>query len=443
MKTEKIRQDAREIFQAGLTAADPVRAVQRNCRVQGNRFYVGERYYDLTALENIYVLGTGKASAAMAQPIEELLGRRIKAGVINVKYGHTVPLSFISLCEAGHPVPDEAGINGTQEIVKLLEQAGENDLVIFLISGGGSALLPAPASGLTLSDIQQTTQILLNVGATIHEMNALRKHLSQVKGGQLAKIAYPAALAALILSDVIGDNLDIIASGPTAPDSSTFQDCLAVVAKYNIQSKMPAAVYAHLEKGIRGEAAETPGKDDAVFQKIHNHIIGSNTLAVKAAQKKAEELGYNSLILSSFIEGETKEVAKVHTAIAREIMISGNPVAPPACIISGGETTVTIKGPGKGGRNQEFVLAAAIEISGWKNIVVLSGGTDGNDGPTDAAGAIADGKTLVKAESLGKEAALYLSQNDSYHFFQPLNDLLMTGPTNTNVMDLRLLLVAN
>jgi len=441
MKTEKIRQDAREIFQAGLTAADPVRAVQRNCRMQGNRFYVGEQYYDLTALENIYVLGTGKASAAMAQPIEELLGRRITAGVINVKHGHTVPLRFIRLNEAGHPVPDEAGIKGTQEIVKLLEQAGENDLVIFLISGGGSALLPAPAGGLILSDIQQTTQVLLNIGATIHEMNALRKHLSWVKGGQLAKLAFPAALVALILSDVIGDDLDIIASGPTAPDTSTFQDCLSVIAKYDIQAKMPAAVYAHLEKGIRGEAAETPGEDDSVFHRVQNLIIGNNSLAVKAAQKKAEALGYNSLILSSFIEGETKEVAKVHSAIVREIVTNGNPVAAPACVISGGETTVTIKGPGKGGRNQEFVLAAAIEISGWENIVVLSGGTDGNDGPTDAAGAIADGKTLDRAEVLGKNAGFYLSQNDSYHFFQSLNDLLVTGPTNTNVMDLRLILV--
>jgi hydroxypyruvate reductase len=285
------------------------------------------------------------------------------------------------------------------------------------------------------------TKILLDAGANIHEINALRKHLSKVKGGRLAKIAHPATLISLILSDVIGDDLDSIASGPTVPDRSTFRDCMDILEKYCMADMMPSNVVVFFDKGIRGVIEETPKPGDPVFQRTQNLIIGSNILAVQAAEHKAAELGYRTLILSSFIEGETRDVAKVHAAIAKEILSSGNPIGRPACVISGGETTVTIRGKGKGGRNQEFSLAGALEIDGMDNVVLLSAGTDGTDGPTDAAGAVADGETVSRARKLNMNPNHYLSQNDSYHFFQALDDLIITGPTYTNVMDLRVVLV--
>jgi hydroxypyruvate reductase len=361
--------------------------------------------------------------------------------VVNVKYGHIFPLNKIKVNEAGHPVPDEAGFHGTEEIIQLLKKTEKNDLVLFLISGGGSALLPYPAEGLTLEEKQEVTKYLLEVGACIHEINAVRKHLSRVKGGRLAKLAHPSTLISLMLSDVIGDDLDTIASGPTVPDDSTFDDCLKVLEKYQMREKIPASVVELLEKGARGEVEETPKAGDPAFQRTQNMIIASNILAVQAAQRKAEELGYNTMILSTFVEGETKEAARVHAAVAKEILHTGNPVPRPACIISGGETTVTIRGKGLGGRNQEFVLAAVIDIDGLENVVILSAGTDGTDGPTDAAGAIADGSTVSRAKKKGMDAEYFLRENDSYHFFKPLGDLIITGPTHTNVMDLRLVMV--
>jgi len=441
MNTKKLRKDALAIFNAGIKAVDPVTAVKRHFKLQDSILSVGERTYDLASYNKVYVIGAGKASAAMAQPLEEIIGDRIKASAINVKYGHAVQLKIIRVNEAGHPVPDEAGLKGTKQIIQLLQQTGEKDLVICLISGGGSALLPYPAQGLTLENKQKVTKHLLEVGATIHEINAVRKHISKVKGGQLARLVYPSTLISLILSDVIGDNLDSIASGPTVPDTSTFSDCLHILDKYNIRQKIPAGVLEHLERGVKGEIKETPKAGDPVFKKTQNVIIGSNIMAVKAAKEKAQELKYHSLVLSSFIEGETREVAKVHAAVAKEILSTGSPVSRPACVISGGETTVTIRGKGLGGRNQEFALAAAIEIDGLEDVVILSGGTDGTDGPTDAAGALADGETVRRAKELGLDAEYHLLENDSYHFFKPLGDLLITGPTFTNVMDLQLVIV--
>jgi hydroxypyruvate reductase len=441
MSTKKLRKDALAIFHAGIKAVDPVIAVKRHFRLEDGILSVENRTYDLTKYKGVYVVGAGKASAAMAKPIEGILGDRIKASAINVKYGHDVPLKIIRVNEAGHPVPDEAGLTGTKQIIQLLQQTGDKDLVICLISGGGSALLPCPAEGLTLESKQRVTRHLLEIGANIHEINAVRKHISQVKGGQLARLVYPSTLISLILSDVIGDNLDSIASGPTVPDSSTFSDCLHILDKYNIKKKIPAGVLEHLEKGTKGEIKETPKAGDPVFKRTQNAIIGSNILAVKAAREKAQELKYHTMVLSSFIEGETREVAKVHTAVAKEILSTSSPVSRPACVISGGETTVTIRGKGLGGRNQEFTLASAIEIDGLEDVVILSGGTDGTDGPTDAAGALADGETVRRAKELGLDAEYHLRENDSYHFFEPLGDLLITGPTYTNVMDLRLVIV--
>jgi hydroxypyruvate reductase len=438
---DELRRDAEVIFRAGLRAVDSKNAVARFLNKKGHVLRVVDSKYDLEAYENIYVVGTGKASAAMAQAVEEILGERIKEGVVNVKYDHSLPLDVISVNEAGHPVPDEAGLEGTQEIVKLLEKAGEKDLVLCLISGGGSALLPYPAEGITLDEKKDLTKILLEIGATIHEINVLRKHASRVKGGRLARWAYPATLITLILSDVVGDDLDSIASGPTVPDRSTYTDCLRILQKYSAQAKIPKAVLYHFESGAQGQIEETPKVGDQAFLKTQNVIVASNSLALNAAKRKADELKYNSLILGSSIEGEARDVALDHVAVAKEILQSDQPVSKPACVISGGETTVTICGKGKGGRNQEFVLAAAIAIDGLENVVVLSGGTDGTDGPTDAAGAFADGATIQRAKSQGLDARAFLLNNDSYSFFHPIGDLFKTGPTFTNVMDLRLVLV--
>ncbi len=441
MKLSEAREHARTIFQAGVKAVDPITAVKKHIVLKGGRLMIGNRTYELSSMDDIYVLGAGKAAAAMAAAAEEILGGRVSSGLVNTKYGHGLPLGKVRVNEAGHPVPDKAGYQGARQIVKLLEKTGDRDLVIFLISGGGSALLPYPVEGITLEDKQEVTRVLLDAGAAIQEINALRKHLSVVKGGRLARLAYPSMLVSLILSDVIGDDLDSIASGPTVPDHTTFSDCLRIVDRYGLKPKLPSAVMEIFKKGARGEVEETPKPDDPIFERTQNLIIGSNIQALQAAEEKAADLGYNTLILSSFVEGETKEVAKVHTAMAKEILSSENPIGRPACLISGGETTVTIHGRGLGGRNMEFVLAAAIEIAGLKDTVVLSGGTDGTDGPTDAAGAVADGTSISRAREKGVDPGQYLSENDSYHFFEVLDDLIITGPTRTNVMDIRIVLV--
>jgi hydroxypyruvate reductase len=401
----------------------------------------GRRRYRLDSFDRVFVIGAGKAGASMARAVESLLGGRITGGLVSVKYGHTGPLRRVELIECGHPVPDEAGVRGAERIAAMARQAGPRDLVICLISGGASALLPAPAPPVTLAEKQETTRLLLACGATIHEINAVRKHLSELKGGQLARLAAPATVLALLLSDVIGDDLDVIGSGPTAPDSSTFASARAVLEKYGLLERVPKSVVERIERGMRGELEETPKPGDALFRRVQNLIVGSNRLAADEAAREARKLGYRTAVLSTFIEGETRDVALVHAAVAKEILASGRPLRPPACVISGGETTVTLRGSGLGGRNQEFVLAAAIALSGYDRVVVLSGGTDGTDGPTDAAGAVADGRTVARARRLGLEAARFLAENDSYHFFEPLGDLLKTGPTKTNVMDIRLLLV--
>lgn len=438
---KNLRADALDIFQAGLRSVDSFSAVLKHFSLNKNDLKVNGIKYPLDDYNNIYVLGTGKATAAMAQAVEEVLSNRITAGFINVKYGHKRPLKYITVKEAGHPVPDSAGLQGSEQIIHLLQSAGEKDLIIFIISGGGSALLPSPVPGLTLKDLQKTTQTLLEVGANIHEINTLRKHLSRLKGGRLAKLAYPATIISLILSDVVGDRLGSIASGPTFPDESTYHTCIHIIDKFDIRKKIPKSVLDFFVSGQNGKEEETVKSGDLVFKRIQNVIIGSNTQAVREAKRRAETLGYNSLILSSSMEGEAKEVAKMHASIAREIISTKNPLPPPACVISGGETTVTIRGHGKGGRNQEYALAAAVEIDGLDNTLILSCGTDGTDGPTDAAGAIVDGQTLNRAKQKKMDANKYLSENNSYPFFKALDDLIFTGPTFTNVMDLRLTMV--
>lgn len=376
----------------------------------------------------------------MAEAVEVAFGDRITAGLINVKDGHVAPLRRIELCECSHPVPDQRGVEGTRRIAAMVAGAARGDLVLCLISGGASALTPAPAAPVTLAEKQETTKLLLACGATIHEINAVRKHLSTFKGGQLARLAAPATVIALLLSDVIGDDMSVIGSGPSAPDESTFADAIGVLGKYGIWEQTPAAVRARLEAA----EIETPKPGDPLFRQVKNIVVGSNTIAVSAAARRARELGYHPLVLSTVIEGETREIARMHAAIAREVVASGRPVKRPACVISGGETTVslgTLAPSALGGRNQEFVLAAALDLAGVAGVTVLSGGTDGTDGPTDAAGAIGDGETVARAEALGVSAKQHLAAHDSYHFFEALGDLLKTGPTGTNVIDVRLFLI--
>ncbi len=431
-----LRRQALRIFRAALRAADPAEAVLRHVRLNGETLVAARRRYRLSDFQNIYVVGAGKASTGMARAVERLLGRRIRGGLINTKYGYGAALRRIEVNECGHPVPDAKGEAGAARIAKFAAGAGADDLIICLISGGASALLPLAAPPVTLEEKRQTTRLLLECGADIHEINCVRKHISAIKGGQLARLAYPATVLALVLSDVIGDDLDVIGSGPTVPDSSTCDDARAVFKKYGIWEKAPTAV----RERLASSDAETPKPGGPIFDRVQNLIVGSNRLALDAAAREARALGFHPLLLSACVQGEAREVARVHSAIAREIRTTGHPLRAPACVLSGGETTVTIRGTGLGGRNQEFALAAALDIAGLDNVVILSAGTDGTDGPTDAAGAIADGSTIARARAAGLNAAAHLANDDSYRFFDSLGDLIKTGPTGTNVADIQVVL---
>ena len=437
---------AKAIFSRALSAVDPSRILRDGIRIERGRLWIrieenSEKVFDLNTFDKIFLVGTGKASNSMAQAVEEIFGDWLSKGVITTKYGHLLPLKRTEIIEAGHPIPDQKGYEGAKKIQRLLKESGPKDLVIFLLSGGGSALLPFPADGIELKEKQEVTQLLLDCGADIIEINTIRKHISRMKGGWLAKWAYPSTLIGFILSDVVGDQLDAIGSGPTVPDPSTFEEAWEILGKYDLLNEIAPSIQKHLRLGKEGKVEETPKPGDVVFERVHNSLIGSNILALRAAEKEATSLGLNTLILSSSIVGETREAARFHTAIAKEVISSRNPIPRPACVLSGGETTVTIKGNGLGGRNQEFVLAGAIEISGIEKVVLLSGGTDGTDGPTDATGAVADHTTVQRAKSMGLDPKAHLKNNDAYPFFQKLGDLLITGPTHTNVMDVRILLI--
>ncbi|MEW6375326.1 MAG: glycerate kinase [Thermodesulfobacteriota bacterium] len=443
---DEMRKMAEAIFLKAISAVNPSEALKEFLRIQNGLLSVrisedSEKCFDLNTFDRLFLIGTGKASASMSQAIEEIFGDRLTLGLITTKYGHGLPLKKTEVIESGHPLPNQKGLEGAKKIQALLKESGPKDLVIFLLSGGGSALLPFPAGEIRLEEKQEVTQLLLDCGADIKEFNTVRKHISQIKGGWLARWAYPSTMLSFILSDVVGDPLDVIASGPTVPDPSTFEEAWEILEKYSLFKEIAPSIQKYLLSGRKGKVEETPKPGDVVFERVFNTLIGSNIIALRAAEKEASSLGLNTLILSSLIVGETREAARFHSAIAKEVISSGNPIPKPACIISGGETTVTIKGHGLGGRNQEFALAAALEISGVEKVVLLSGGTDGTDGPTDAAGAIADNTTLKRAQSLGLGSKAHLENNDAYPFFQKLGDLLITGPTHTNVMDVRILLV--
>ncbi len=404
---EDRRKAMEEILRAGLDAVDPERAVRRYVRREHETLFVGEGSYSLDRFRRVILAGAGKGSAPMAKALEDILGDRLSSGLIIVKYGYGMPLKETSVVEAGHPIPDEAGMKAAGKLLSQLRECTEEDLVIFAFSGGGSALLPAPIPPFTLDEKQACTRLLLECGAIIDEINAIRKHLSRTKGGQLAKEAYPATMISLLLSDVVGDRLDVIASGPTVPDGSTYGDCLGIVERYDLVDRLPKGVMEHFRAGIAGLVPETPKQGDPVFLQVQNLVVGNNRECLLAAQDKADSLGYHTLVLSSQIEGEAREVARVLAAIVKEIQQVGIPLAPPACILAGGETTVTIHGKGKGGRNQELALACAMAIDGWEGISMFSAGTDGTDGPTDAAGALADGTTCRSGRGINLDPHLF------------------------------------
>ena len=440
-ETATLRRRAIQILGAGVAAADPGRAVHRLVSRNGARLQVDRATYDLSSVRRVLVVGTGKASARMAAALESILGSRIAVGVVTTKYGYVHPLARIALVEAGHPLPDDAGVRGAERIAELASGATEDDLLFVVISGGGSALLPMPAPGITLQEKIAATDLLLRSGATITEVNMVRKHLSSIKGGQLARQAAPARVVTLILSDVLGNALDAIASGPTVPDPTTFSDALAIIDRFGLRGKMPASVLRHLERGAAGTVPETPKPRDPIFARTQTVIVGDIGLAAGAAVERAEALGYQAQLCETGVQGEARDVGSRFGAMVRDARHSAAPTAVGLCLVMGGETTVTVRGLGRGGRNQELALGAAEAIAGLPQTLVASFGTDGTDGPTDAAGAVSDGTTLARARALGLDPAAALRENDCYPFFDRLGDLIVTGPTNTNVNDLWLGLV--
>jgi hydroxypyruvate reductase len=426
--SERAREAARAIWRAALAAGDVGPLISRVIRRDGDQVLVGGR----PCPPRVLVYGCGKASGAMALTVERILGAQLADGLVVVKDGYTVPTERVRLVEAGHPVPDTRGEAAALEIVERVRAARAGDLVLFLVSGGGSALTPAPAPPITLAEKQETTRLLLAAGATINELNAVRKHLSLLKGGQLARAAAPATIVSLILSDVVGDPLDVIASGPTAPDRSTFAEALAVLERRGVTARVPASVRERLAAGASGRIEETPKPGDRLFDHVTNIVVGNNALVVDAAAAEARRLGYRAELLTRSLQGEAREVA-------RDLVSRGRALPRGTCLIAGGETTVTVRGRGRGGRCQEFALAAALALAPDDDLVVLAAGTDGTDGPTDAAGGIVDHGTVARGERGGRSARVALDDNDAHAFLSSAGDLVVSGPTNTNLLDIYLI----
>jgi glycerate 2-kinase len=439
---QRLRHDACLILVSALKAVDPTEAVQNALSLEDDVLSFEGGSIDLSKVSRIFVVGGGKAGGLMTRAIESVLGQRIDGGIVNVMKGteKAVQVNRVELWGASHPIPCSEGEKGVDRMLDMTNGLSKNDLVITLISGGGSALMPYPASSISLPALQETTNLLLRSGSNINELNTVRKHLSGFKGGQFARHVAPAMMLTLILSDVIGDPLDTIASGPTAPDDSTFIEVRNILEKYNLIEKIPENVLERINSGLNGLVPETPKKGDPIFDGVYNLVIANNFKAAKAAKDMANDLGYNSMILSTYIEGEARQVGKVFAGVAREEHFSGLPLPKPAAIIIGGETTVTVTGNGKGGRNQEVALGSVHKMKGLKAVLATLG-TDGIDGPTNASGAMVDGNSSARAEAQGLDPDSFLKENDAYNFFIGLNDLIFTGPTGTNVNDLSVILV--
>jgi glycerate 2-kinase len=427
------------IMSGALSAVDPQEAVRRVFRRSGDVLIVDGHEYELDRFRRVLLVGAGKAGAPMAQAAAKALEGRLDGGLVIVKEGYGVTggkIESLKIIEAGHPVPDVRGLEATQSIVSLITTLNEDDLVVCLISGGGSALLTMPPDGVNLDDLQQLTGLLLGCGAGIEEINTLRRHLDRVKGGGLARLAFPARVVTLILSDVIGNPLDAIASGPTAPDETTFAMAVEALRRYGLYERAPAGIRLHLEEGSKGRWAENPGVKDPLFDRVQNVVVGSNRQAAEAALERAQIEGYNTLLLTTYLQGEARQAGRLLASIVRGMALDGSPLTRPGCVVLGGETTVTLAGAGLGGRNQELALGAVRDLSGLENVGLITLATDGGDGPTDAAGAVVTGETLARGHALGLDPEDYLRTNDSYHYFAPLDDLVKTGPTRTNVNDL-------
>lgn len=425
---------ALECIEAGIEAAHPRSVIEDAVTVTDNTLRIEQHSYDLSDYSDLLILGGGKAAGQMAEVLEPLLADHLTGGAVVTNDPTTT--TRVEMFEGTHPVPDENGVAGTERILELATEAGERTLILSVITGGGSALLPAPTSTISLSDLQTVTDDLLASGATIHEINVLRKHLSKIKGGQLARVAAPATVVGLTVSDVVGDDLAVIASGPTVPDTSTFQDAIDILDAYELS--VPESVDRHLRTGLAGETPETPQPGETFFETIYNHVLANGLTALEAARDVAQQRGYETIVLSSRMRGEAREVAKTDTAIAEEIRATGTPIDPPAVVLAGGETTVTIQGDGHGGPNQELALSGSLELS-EPDIVVASVDTDGLDGSSDAAGAIVDCETAIPAE----EARSALANNDVYPFLDSADALIHTGPTGTNVNDIQVIVVSN
>lgn len=446
---EKAIQDADTIFRAALKRVDPLAMIDRCVSIEAGELVIRTEHDEagipLGNYDRIVVAGMGKASARMALGVERALGERITGGLIAVKDGFVEPLSRISVVEAGHPLPDLRSMRAATDLLAMGRGMDERTLALLLISGGGSALVCAPVEGVSLQDKIAITGLLLSCGATIQEVNCVRKHLSAVKGGRLAAAFAPATVVSLIVSDVIGDDLDAIASGPTVADPTTFADALKIIGRYELEKRIPAEVLDFLRLGACGKRPETPKPGDPVFNRSRSILLGTNRQALKAGAERARELGYSTLVLTSRLTGEARQAALTILGIGRDIASSGFPLARPACIILGGETTVTVRGTGKGGRNQEMALAflAALERSpkDGEGLLFFSASTDGSDGPTEAAGALAYSGLLSRALKAGLHPEAFLSNNDSHTFFNSCGGLILTGPTNTNVCDIQILLV--
>ncbi len=445
MKSQRnLRSDAARIWSAGIGAVEPEAAIRRFVARRGNILRVCDHRIDLTRTGRVWILGTGKAAAPMARAMEGIMGKHLAGGLVVTKYGHGLSLARTELLEAGHPLPDPNSVSAAARMESFTRnRVGPGDLVFGLLSGGGSSLLVAPAEGVTFEDKVECTRVLLNAGASIHEMNAVRKHLSRIKGGGLARLLGKTRSITLVLSDVVGDDLDTIASGPLVPDTTTFGQCLEILERLGISDAVPGPVKQRLEAGARGEIPETPKPGDPVFTRSRTLIVGNNALACSAAAREARRLGYRTMILTSSLSGDTAEAAGFHLAVASEVARFGRPLRRPACIISGGETTVRVTGRGKGGRNQEFALHCVRALARMPAAcLVASVGTDGTDGPTDAAGAVADNSTLARSLKCGADfLSQCLGNNNSYEFFRRTGGLIVTGPTRTNVMDLHVVLI--
>jgi glycerate-2-kinase len=435
-----IRQLLRKLIVRGLDAVDARRVVDRAISRNGEELIIGRRRYDLRRYERIVVVGAGKATASMARAVEQRLGSRLQSGFVVVKYGHVVPTRRIVVAESGHPVPDRSGQRAAARLCAMATELGRRDLLIVLLSGGASSLLPAPVAGVTLTDKQRTTQELLRCGASIREINTVRKHLSRIKGGRLAELT-EATIVTVILSDVLGDDLSAIASGPTVPDPTTYQEAVAILRRYCIWQAVPQRVRQHLNRGCQGFASETPKPGSSLFRRVHHHIVGNNAAAVTAVTRVAREAGLRTLVHTLALTGEAREAGQRFGALAKNIVHEGKPLQRPCCVVAGGETTVTVTGKGIGGRAQEFAAAAALEIAGLAKVWVVAIGTDGTDGPTDAAGAVVDGDTVARAKRLLVDLKDALKRHNTYPALKKLHQLIVTGPTGTNVNDLYLLLV--